>query len=254
MAGMVEDRSILVTGGASGIGRDTALVLAREGARVTIADRDTAGGEATLAMLREIGAEAIFVPVDVANEASVAAMVQAAVAAFGRLDGAFNNAGIGPQHAGPAGLPLAHLSLDAFQAMIDINLTGVFLCLKYEITQMLTQPTQAAIVNTASIAGLKGLPTAASYTAAKHGVIGLTRTAAMEYARAGIRVNAVCPGFIDTQMVAAAGERAEKWKKLVPLRRLGKPEEVSEAVLWLLSDRASFVTGAAWTIDGGLTA
>jgi NAD(P)-dependent dehydrogenase (short-subunit alcohol dehydrogenase family) len=252
MAGIVEGKVILITGGGGGIGRATAYALAREGARLAIGDRDAEGGAVTRDAIIASGGEAVFIEMDVANEASVSAAVAGTVTRFGTINGAFNNAGISPQSAG-GGLPITEMPLDGFRAMLDINLTGVFLCLKHEMRAMI-QHTGGAIVNTASIAGLKGLPTAGSYTAAKHGVIGLTRTAAMEYARAGIRVNAVCPGFVATRMIEDAGNRADQYKKLVPQRRFGEPEEVAEAVVWLLSDKASFVTGAAWTIDGGLTA
>jgi NAD(P)-dependent dehydrogenase (short-subunit alcohol dehydrogenase family) len=195
------------------------------------------------------------VQTNVADEASVAEAVRETVAKFGSLDCAFNNAGIGPQHLG-AGMPqpTAELSLADFRGMLDVNLTGVFLCLKHEIAVMLAQKTGGAIVNTASIAGLKGLPLASSYTAAKHGVVGLTKVAAMEYARAGIRVNAICPGFVNTAIVASAGDRSDAWQKLVPQRRLGEPEEIAETVVMLLSSRTSFVTGASWSLDGGLSA
>ncbi len=245
-------KAALVTGGFSGIGRATALAMAREGARVAVADVQEPGE--TVAAINAAGGQAIAIVADVTSEDAVSAMVARCVAAFGRVDIAFNNAGIAPRHVGPSGQRTHEMSAASFRGMLDVNLTGVFLCMKYELAQMLAQG-GGAIVNTASVAGLVGLPTAVNYTAAKHGVIGLTRAAALEYATDHIRVNAVCPGYVRTPMTdPTMAVRGEYLISLVPARRLGEPEEVAEAVVWLCSDRASFVTGSAYTIDGGYSA
>jgi NAD(P)-dependent dehydrogenase (short-subunit alcohol dehydrogenase family) len=252
VTGLLAGKAALVTGGASGIGRATALAMAREGARIAVADRHEPAD--TVAAINASGGQAIAIAADVVSEDAVAGMIARTVAAFGRIDCAFNNAGISPRNVGPAGQRTHEMSNASFQAMLDVNLTGVFLCMKHELAQMLAQG-GGAIVNTASIAGLIGLPTASNYTAAKHGVVGITRTAALEYATDHIRVNAVCPGYIRTPMTDATMQlRGEYLMSLVPMRRLGEPEEIAEAVVWLCSDRASFVTGSAYTIDGGYSA
>ncbi|MFO1084932.1 MAG: SDR family oxidoreductase [Reyranellaceae bacterium] len=251
MAGILDGKSALVTGGASGIGRATALAMVREGARVAVADQSEAGAAETVAMINAAGGQSIAIGADVSDEAQIEAMVARSVAAFGRLDCAFNNAGIAPRHAGPSGQRTHEMSRQSFDRMMAINLTGVFLCMKHEIVQMLKQG-GGAIVNTASVAGLVGLPTAASYVAAKHGVVGLTKTAAMEYAQESIRVNCVNPGYIKTPMTdPGMAERYERLMTKVPMNRLGVPEEIAEAVVWMCSDRASFMTGASHVIDGG---
>ena len=251
MTGILAGKSALVTGGASGIGRATALAMAREGARVAVADQTEAGAAGTVAMINAAGGQAIAIAADVADEAQVGAMVARTVAAFGRLDCAFNNAGIAPRHVGQPGQRTHEMSRQSFDAMLAVNLTGVFLCMKHEIVQMLAQG-GGAIVNTASVAGLVGLPTASNYVAAKHGVVGLTRTAAMEYAEDKIRVNCVNPGYIKTPMTdPGMAERYDQLMTKVPMNRLGLPEEIAEAVVWLCSDRASFMTGAAQVVDGG---
>jgi NAD(P)-dependent dehydrogenase (short-subunit alcohol dehydrogenase family) len=184
----------------------------------------------------------------------VEAMVQAAVRAFGGLDCAFNNAGIAPWQVNAAGQKIADVAPEAWQRLLDVNLTGVWRCLRHEVAQMRTQG-GGAIVNTASIAGLIGLRNASAYTAGKHGVVGLTRTAAVDHAEENIRVNAVCPGYVETPMAEDAVQRhGDRLMARVPMARMGRPEEIAEAVVWLCSDRASFVTGAAWTVDGGYTA
>jgi NAD(P)-dependent dehydrogenase (short-subunit alcohol dehydrogenase family) len=252
MVGILEGKSALVTGGASGIGRATALAMAREGARVAVADQSESGAAETVALINAGGGQSVAIAADVTDEARIEAMVARTVAAFGRLDCAFNNAGIATRHAGPAGLRTHELSREAFDRMTAVNLTGVFLCMKHEIVQMLKQGGSGAIVNTASIAGLVGLATASSYVAAKHGVVGLTRTAAIEYARDNIRVNCVNPGYVKTPMTEPIhDERFERLMPQVPMRRLGLPEEIAEAVVWMCSDRASFMTGASQVIDGG---
>jgi NAD(P)-dependent dehydrogenase (short-subunit alcohol dehydrogenase family) len=252
MAGILDGKVALVTGGASGIGRATALAMAREGARLAVADRAEEGASTTVGLINAAGGQAIAIGGDVTREEDVAAMVARAVAAFGQLDCAFNNAGINARAVGPAGQRMHEISRASFDGMLAVNLTGVFLCLKYEIRQMLAQGSGGAIVNTASIAGLIGLPTSSSYVAAKHGVVGLTKTAAMEYAQDGIRVNCVNPGYITTPMTKETmEERGNEILAKVPMHRMGTPEEIAEAVVWMCSEKASFMTGAAQVVDGG---
>ena len=252
MTGILDGKVALVTGGASGIGRATAVAMAREGARVAVADRAEETAAETVALINAAGGQAIAIGGDVTKEADVAATVARTVSAFGRIDCAFNNAGVATRAVGPAGQRIHELSQASFDAMLAVNLTGVFLCLKHEVAQMLTQGVGGAIVNTASIAGLIGLPTSAHYVAAKHGVVGLTKTAAMEYAQDGIRVNCVNPGYVKTPMTKETMEtRFDEIMAKVPMRRLGIPEEIAEAVVWMCSDKASFMTGASHVIDGG---
>ncbi|HZP44177.1 MAG TPA: glucose 1-dehydrogenase [Candidatus Binataceae bacterium] len=252
MAGTLEGKVSLITGAGSGIGRATARVFAREGARLVLADVAEAGGQETLAMVREAGADAIFVRCDCAVEADVNATVVAAVTRFGRLDCAFNNAGIG----GAAKLTHEY-SLADWNRVIAVNLTGVWLCMRAEIEQMLKQGS-GVIVNTSSIMGLTGAIRVPAYTAAKHGVAGLTKAAALEYARHGIRVNAVCPAPIYTPLLQQGFARRpdieERYIRSEPMKRLGQPEEVAEAVAWLCSDKASYVTGVPFPVDGGYMA
>jgi NAD(P)-dependent dehydrogenase (short-subunit alcohol dehydrogenase family) len=257
MPGQLDGKVALVTGGASGIGRATALTFAREGARLIIADMNVDGGQQTVHLITENGGEAVFVATDVTQAAAVEALLAQAVETYGRLDCAYNNAGIsGVGIAGDARTLTADYPAERWHQVLAINLTGVWLCMKYEIVQMLQQG-GGAIVNTASIAGLAGLPYASAYVASKHGVVGITKTAALEYARQGIRVNCVCPGYIETPMTAAGRNDPQRLALMLasePMGRLGKPEEVAEAVVWLCSDAASFVTGHTMTIDGGLIA
>jgi len=252
MAGRVDGKIALVTGGGSGIGRATALAFAREGAKVVIADVVVAGGEETVRLIKAAGGEATFVKADVAKAAEVEALVKKAVETYGKLDCAFNNAGIEGEIA-----PTADCTEENWHRVVDIDLKGVWLCMKYEIPHMLKQGS-GAIVNTASVAGLVGFQGIPAYVAAKHGVNGLTKTAALEYAKSGIRVNAVCPGVIQTPMVErafrASPQFGEAAAALEPVGRLGKPEEIAEAVVWLCSDAASFVTGLPMAVDGGLVA
>jgi NAD(P)-dependent dehydrogenase (short-subunit alcohol dehydrogenase family) len=252
MAGQLEGKIALVTGGGSGIGRASALTFVREGAKVVVADIVTEGGEATVGMIRTAGGEATFVMVDVSKAAEVEALVNAVVEAYGRIDCAFNNAGVEG-----TGASTVDYTEEDWDRIVTINLKGVWLCMKYEIRQMLQQG-GGVIVNMASYLGLVGIENGSAYVASKHGVVGLTKTAALEYARSGIRVNAVCPGFTRTPLIervltSRPGAEA-KFLAIEPVGRFGTPEEVAEAVVWLCSDRASFVTGHAMAVDGGCVA
>ncbi|MGH8012234.1 MAG: SDR family oxidoreductase [Candidatus Binataceae bacterium] len=252
MAGLLQGKIALVTGASSGIGRAAALAFAREGAKVLAADMMVDQGNETAALIKQAGGEAVFTRCDVSRAADAQALTVFAVSTWGRLDCAYNNAGISGKIA-----RTAEDTEENFDRIIAVNLRGVWLCMKYEIQQMMKQG-GGAIVNTASAAGLVGSHGMPAYTASKHGVIGLTKTAALEYARAKIRVNCVCPGVIDTAMVAGMVSSYPRLQdKLVavePVSRMGKPSEIAEAVTWLLSDAASFVTGCAMPVDGGMTA
>jgi NAD(P)-dependent dehydrogenase (short-subunit alcohol dehydrogenase family) len=254
MPGMLGGKSALITGGGGGIGRATALAFAREGARVAVADLMTEAAEQTVASINQAGGQAMSLTGDITSADVVREIVAEVVATCGRLDCAFNNAGIAPQHVEARGMKTAEWSEESFDRMIAVNLKSVWLCMKYEILQMQTHG-GGSIVNTSSILGLVAIPNGIAYTAAKHAVIGLTKTAALEYAEDRIRVNAVCPGFIRTPMTAETQrERAEQITTRTPLGRFGEPEEIAEMVVWLCSDRASYVTGAAYAVDGGWTA
>ncbi len=253
MAGTLEGKVGLVTGAGSGIGRTTSLAMAREGAKVVVSDIDESGGRETVRLIEGAGGEAFFMKADVADPAQVEALVKAAVEKFGGLHLAVNNAGIGGE-ASTAG----DYSIDGWRKVLSINLDGVFYSLKYEIGAML-ESGGGSIVNISSILGLVAWPTASAYTSAKHGVVGLTQAAAVEYGEQGIRVNSINPGFIDTPLLRSAGiEPGGDIYNMIAgkhaMNRLGQPEEVSEAIVWLLSDAASFVTGIALPVDGGFTA
>jgi NAD(P)-dependent dehydrogenase (short-subunit alcohol dehydrogenase family) len=251
MSGLLEGKVSLITGAGGGIGRATALAFSREGARVAVADVAVEAAHETVAQVNAAGGQAMSLSGDVTRDADVRAMVSAVVGAHGRLDCAFNNAGIAGWQVEAAGKKTAEWSEEAFDRMIAVNLKGVWLCMRHELSQMQAQG-GGAIVNTGSIAGLVGLPTSSAYVAAKHGVLGLTKTAAIEYAEANIRVNAVCPGYIETRMTEETmRRRGEAILAQVPFHRLGSPEEIAEMVVWLCSDRASYVSGVAYNVDGG---
>jgi NAD(P)-dependent dehydrogenase (short-subunit alcohol dehydrogenase family) len=252
MTNTLQDNVILITGGASGIGRAAALACAELGAKLVISDVNREGGEDTIAQIADRAGEAIFVPCDVTQEDQVRALIDAAVEAYGRIDGAVNNAGISGGMVGR----LHETTLDQFDQVIGINLKGVWLCMKYELPVM-QRAERGSIVNVASVAGLLGTPKGSIYSASKHGVIGLTRSAAVEYAKAGLRINAVCPAYTDTPMVREVIERdpamADLTVRGIPMRRLGRSEEIAAGIVWLLSESSSFVTGHALTMDGGLS-
>ncbi len=241
----------LVTGGASGIGRASAQAFARAGASVVIADISVDGGEETAALIKAAGGDAIFMPADVSQAPAVAALIQRIIERYGRLDFAHNNAAVEGAIA-----PTADYPEEDWDRTINVNLKGTWLCMKYEIQHMVRQG-GGCIVNTASVVGLVGTPGIPAYCAAKGGVVQLTRAAALEYARAGIRINAVCPGAIQTPMLnrllAQPGAETGMMAS-IPLGRIGQPEEVASAVIWLCSDAASYVTGHLMIVDGGLVA
>lgn len=248
---MLKNKVVLVTGAASGIGRAVARACAREGASVLVSDRDDAGLQTTADLVRAEGREALAVTADVGNPADCQHLVERCCAHFGRLDVAVNNAGIGGPSARTADYPL-----DGWAQVIQVNLSGVFYGMKYQIEAML-RTGGGSIVNVASILGAVGFASAPAYAAAKHGVVGLTQTAALEYGAEGVRVNAVGPGFIRTPMITALDEDPAVHRMLVaahPMGRLGESEEVAELVVWLASSRASFVTGAYYPVDGGYLA
>lgn len=251
---LFKDKVALVTGGAAGIGRAAALAFAREGAAVTVADRDRANGEALAKQIRDSGGRAIFIETDVTSEEAIAAMVAKTVAEFGGLDAAYNNVGTMGNYTTATTCTMAE-----WDNVIRLNMTATWLCMKYEIPEMIKRG-GGAIVNAASRAGDSATPNIFAYVTTKHGVIGMTRAAAIDFAAQNVRVNALLPGFIDTQMLhgAAAGAgmppMQELAKVMVPLQRLGKPQEPAELAVWLCSDHASYITGNAMIVDGGLSA
>jgi len=257
MAKKFDGRVALVTGGASGIGRATARFFAREGAKVIIAnDANIKGGEETVKLIRDAGGEAAFVKCDVSRASDVEAMVNKCVSLYGRLDYAFNNAGIGVDVKHVPVVNFVDCPEEVWDRVIDINLKGVFLCMKYEIKQMLKQK-YGVIVNTASICALKPVPGFGAYNVSKSGVVALTKSAALELATAGVRVNTVLPGptqgtiMFEDLTGSVTGEK-DKMISVIPMKRLGRPEDMAEAVIWLCSDAASFITGHVMPVDGGL--
>ncbi|MBI2803039.1 MAG: glucose 1-dehydrogenase [Gammaproteobacteria bacterium] len=253
MAGKLNGKVIIITGGSTGIGRATALRCAADGAKVVVADVNTTDAQATVDLLVKAGGTGKFIKTNVASASEVQALVAGTVAAYGRLDGAFNNAGIEGDFCN-----ITKMTEDSFDRTIAVNLKGVWLCVKYQIEQMLSQGSGGSIVSTASVAGIVGARGATAYCASKHGVVGLTKSAALEFARKRIRVNAVCPGVIKTPMVdrlmQATGLGESGFVAQEPMDRLGEPREIADAVAWLLSDEASFVTGVALPVDGGFSA
>jgi len=250
MEAIFKNKVAIVTGGSFGIGRATAIAFAARGAKVVIAD--WVEDNETLNIIKSKGGDALFIKCDVSSDTNVKMLVDKTVVQFGRLDYAFNNAGVEGLSA-----PVHECTNENWDKTIGINLKGEWLCMKYEIQQMLKQ-NKGVIVNNASIAGLVGFPNIPAYVASKHGIIGLTKNAALEYAKSGIRVNAVCPGVIQTPMIdrfTGNNKQVEKqFESLEPVGRLGQPEEVAEAVIWLCSDASSFVTGQALAVDGGWVA
>lgn len=250
MEAIFKDKVAVVTGGSFGIGRATAIAFAKKGARVVIAD--WIEDSESLKLIKSAGGEAIFIKCDVSKSDDVKKMIENIISAFGRLDYAFNNAGIEGMSANAQ-----DCTEENWDKTIGINLKGIWLCMKYEISEMLKQG-KGVIVNCASIAGLVGFPGLPAYVASKHGVLGLTKTSALECAKLGIRVNAVCPGAIKTPMIdritGNKKEAEEQFANMEPIGRLGNPEEVANAVVWLCSDEASFVTGHAMAVDGGWVA
>jgi NAD(P)-dependent dehydrogenase (short-subunit alcohol dehydrogenase family) len=241
----------IVTGAGSGIGRMTALLFAREGAKVAVSDINEVSGDETVRLIQQAKGDAFFVKTDVSNHLACENLVKKTVEKFGHLDMACNNAGIGGEES-----RTADYSIEGWQKVIDIMLSGVFYCTKYEIPEML-KAGGGSIVNIASIMGQVGLITAPAYCAAKHGVVGFTQSAALEYAKEGIRINSVGPGWIKTPLTAPRMQSIEELNRIAalhPMGRLGKPEEIAEMVIWLSSDRASFVTGAYYPVDGGYLA
>ena len=251
MTGILQGKALIVTGAGGGIGRAASMVLAAAGAKVVVSDIVEGTGQATVDAVQKAGGTALFVKADLASEADVRALVERAVSAHGRLDGAFNNAGLEQ-----CAIPLHELTTEQWERALRVDLTSVFWCLKYQVIAMLATG-GGAIVNTASSLGQVAIQNASEYITAKHGVVGLTRAAAAEYGSRGIRVNAVLPGIIRTPMIARLTEDArfsaffDKLKDRHPIGRFGEPSEIGEAVKWLLSDAASFMNGAAMACDGG---
>jgi NAD(P)-dependent dehydrogenase (short-subunit alcohol dehydrogenase family) len=237
----------IVTGGGTGIGKATALAMSNAGAALVIGNRDSVKGEEVVQLIRSAGGRAVFTRTDVSNPADVKALVERAVAEFGRLDMAFNNAGIDGEQR-----PLHEMDIDKATALFDVNIMGVFYCMKYEIEQML-KTGGGAIVNTSSIFGLNGYPGWSLYVASKHAVTGMTKAAALDYAKKNIRINAVGPGPVETPLLAkGTGGDPHSYASFVPMGQIGQPDEIADAVVWLLSDEARFVTGHTLPVDGGV--
>jgi len=253
MSGIVQDKIAVVTGAAGGIGRAAAQIFAREGAKVVVSDLQEENGQETVKLIQQAGGEAVFVRCDVSKAADVENLIKQVVATYGRLDCAYNNAGVEGDWT-----RIHECTEENFDLNYNVNLKGVFFCLKYQIRQFLEQKSAGAIVSTASIAGLVGSKNAGAYVAAKHGVLGLTKTAALEYGTKNIRVNAVCPGVIRTPMLERMFEAKPQMEAAMlgfePIGRFGAPTEIGEAAVWLCSDQASFVTGHPMVVDGGAVA
>jgi NAD(P)-dependent dehydrogenase (short-subunit alcohol dehydrogenase family) len=247
---MTPDKVAIITGGSSGIGRATAVALAKDGAKVTVAARRATEGEETVQLVKEAGSDGIFVKTDVTNEDDVRSLVERTVKVYGRLDYALNNAGIEEIMT-----PLLDQTSDVFDRIMNVNVKGVWLCMKYEIPKMI-ECGGGAIVNMSSIAGVIGFPHIPIYSASKHAVLGLTKSAALEYSKSGIRINAVAPAAVETDMakrvVGDNKQFLETLKSMHPIGRIAEPEEIANAVVWLLSDKASFVLGHTLLIDGGM--
>lgn len=248
---ILENRVALVTGGTSGIGKATAIAFSNAGAKVVFSGRREQEGEETADLIRQAGGECLFVRSDVSSESEVKELVQKTVESYGRLDCAFNNAGIESPSK-----PLHEQSIEDFDKLMAINVRGLFLCMKSEIQQMLTQGA-GVIINNSSMGGLIAFPGISPYHASKHAVMGLTRSAALDYAKQGIRINAINPGLIATEMMdrlSATGTSPEQFASIVPMGRMGKPEEIASTVVFLCSNAASYITGQPIVIDGGYTA
>ncbi len=246
---ILQDKVVLITGGTSGIGRATAVAFGEASAKVVLSGRREAEGEETAALIRDTGAECLFVRSDVSDEAEVQALVEKTIATYGRLDCAFNNAGIESPLK-----PLHEQSIEDFDKLMSINVRGLFLCMKYEIQQMLNQGS-GVIINNSSMGGLIAFPGVSPYVASKHAVMGLTRSAALDYAKQGIRINAVNPGLIATAMIdRLSSGSTDDLASMVPMGRMGQAAEIAQAVVFLCSDAASYITGQPLVIDGGFTA
>jgi NAD(P)-dependent dehydrogenase (short-subunit alcohol dehydrogenase family) len=247
---MTTQKVAIITGGSSGIGRATAVALAKEGVKVTVAARRAKEGEETVQLVKEAGSDGIFVKTNVANEDDVRSLVEKTVKTYGKLDYAFNNAGIAETMT-----PLVDQTSDIFDQIMNVNVKGVWLCMKYEIPEMI-RTGGGAMVNMSSVAGVIGYPQMPIYIASKHAVLGLTKSAALEYAKSGIRINAVAPGGVETDMVKQVAEDNKQFVETLismhPMGRIGVPEEIANAVVWLLSDKASFVLGHTLLVDGGM--
>jgi len=247
---MTTQRVAIITGGSSGIGRATTVALAKEGVKVTVAARRGKEGEETVRLVKEAGSDGIFVKTDVTNEDDVRSLVEKTVKTYGRLDYAFNNAGIAETPTS-----LVEQTSNVFDQIMNVNVKGIWLCMKYEIPQMIRSG-GGAIVNTSSMAGIMGFPQMPIYVASKHAVLGLTKSAALEYAKSGIRINAVAPSTVDTDSLRRAAEDNKRFletvKTMHPIGRFADPEEIANAVVWLLSDKASFVLGHTLLVDGGM--